>query len=161
MFINIIPFGAEKINTRIFFLLGAWQFQTQTKKRLRFSSQYDMINAGKTAGRGIVVFNIGMTEVVVVLLVAFLVVGPKDLPKVARWLARQVKAIRRMIADLKKETGWDELTADVNETKKDIDETLKQADVTGDVRSAAEDWRRTVNGVKKDIRDADKEIRKK
>lgn len=120
-----------------------------------------MINVGKTAGRGIVVFNIGMTEVVVVLLVAFLVVGPKDLPKVARWLARQVKAIRRMIADLKKETGWDELTADVNETKKDIDETLKQADVTGDVRSAAEDWRRTVNGVKKDIRDADKEIRKK
>ncbi len=116
--------------------------------------------ADKTAGRGIAVFNIGMTEVVVVLLVAFLVVGPKDLPKVARWLARQVKAIRRMIADLKKETGWDELTADMNETKKDIDETLRQADVTGDVRSAAEDWRRTVSGVKKDIRDADKEIHK-
>ena len=30
-------------------------------------------------------FNIGFSELLLVLLVAFLVVGPKDLPKVARW----------------------------------------------------------------------------
>ena len=31
--------------------------------------------------------NIGFGELIMILLVAFLVVGPKDLPKVARWLA--------------------------------------------------------------------------
>lgn len=38
-------------------------------------------------------FNIGFSELLLVLLVAFLVVGPKDLPKVARWLGRTVKKI--------------------------------------------------------------------
>ena len=52
--------------------------------------------------------NIGFGELIVVLLVAFLIVGPKDLPKVARWLGRQVKMLRRMVAELKTETGWDE-----------------------------------------------------
>ena len=39
-------------------------------------------------------FNIGFSELLLVLLVAFLVVGPKDLPKVARWLGRTVKKSR-------------------------------------------------------------------
>ncbi|MBR4081764.1 MAG: twin-arginine translocase TatA/TatE family subunit [Clostridia bacterium] len=38
-------------------------------------------------------FNIGFAELILVLIVAFLIVGPKDLPKVARWIARQI--IRR------------------------------------------------------------------
>lgn len=49
--------------------------------------------------------NIGFGELIMILLVAFLVVGPKDLPKVARWLGRQVRMIRRMIEELKKETA--------------------------------------------------------
>ena len=53
-------------------------------------------------------FNIGMLELVLVLAVAFLVVGPKDLPKVARWLARQLKSIKKLIRQIKQETGWDE-----------------------------------------------------
>ena len=36
-------------------------------------------------------------------------VGPKDLPKVARWLGRMVKKIRLLIREVKQETGWDEL----------------------------------------------------
>lgn len=42
-------------------------------------------------------FNIGFSELLLVLLVAFLVVGPKDLPKVARWLGRTVKKSRRLL----------------------------------------------------------------
>ena len=34
-------------------------------------------------------FNIGFSELILILLVAFVIVGPKDLPKVARWIARQ------------------------------------------------------------------------
>ena len=54
-------------------------------------------------------FNIGFSELLLVLLVAFLVVGPKDLPKVARWLGRAVKKSRRLLNEIKKESGWDEL----------------------------------------------------
>ena len=51
-------------------------------------------------------FNIGFSELLLVLLVAFLVVGPKDLPKVARWLGRTVKKSRRLLNEIKKESGW-------------------------------------------------------
>ena len=53
-------------------------------------------------------FNLGMMEILLVLAVAFLVVGPKDLPKVARWLARQLKSLKKLVREIKKETGWDE-----------------------------------------------------
>ena len=54
-------------------------------------------------------FNIGFSELIVVLLIAFLVVGPKDLPKVARWLGRMVKKLKQLIREVKQETGWDDL----------------------------------------------------
>lgn len=54
-------------------------------------------------------FNIGLAEIVLVLLIAFLVVGPKDLPKVAKWLGRNIKRARAMIRELKAELGWDEV----------------------------------------------------
>ena len=47
-------------------------------------------------------FNIGMMELVLILLVAFLVVGPKDLPKVARWIARQIKNLRKLVREVKR-----------------------------------------------------------
>ena len=62
-------------------------------------------------------FNIGFAELILVLLVAFLVVGPKDLPKVARWLGRMVKKLRQLLREVKKETGWDELEKEFKDTK--------------------------------------------
>ena len=57
--------------------------------------------------------NLGMMEILLVLAVAFLVVGPKDLPKVARWIARQVKSIKKLVREIKKETGWDEFAKEL------------------------------------------------
>jgi Tat protein translocase TatB subunit len=45
-------------------------------------------------------FGIGMGEFILILLVAFLVVGPKDLPKLARALGRLIKSARRAVKDL-------------------------------------------------------------
>ena len=70
--------------------------------------------------------NIGFGELIMILLVAFLVVGPKDLPKVARWLGRQVRMIRRMIEELKKETGWDDMEREINQTAEEIKQTAKR-----------------------------------
>lgn len=46
--------------------------------------------------------NLGLGEIAVVLLIAFVVVGPKDLPKIARAIAkavRQLKGLYRSVRD--------------------------------------------------------------
>ena len=46
-------------------------------------------------------FNIGFSELILILLVAFVIVGPKDLPKVARALGRGVRNAKRWIDEFK------------------------------------------------------------
>ena len=70
------------------------------------------------------------------LLVAFLVVGPKDLPKVARWLGRAVKKSRRLLNEIKKESGWDELEKEVRDVQHDVKDAVKQGDVSAELREA-------------------------
>lgn len=105
-------------------------------------------------------FNIGFWELILVLLVAFLVVGPKDLPKVARWLGRQVRTIRAMVSELKEETGWNEIENDVASTTEEIKQAKKDLDVTGELRSASQELQRNVNGIKKDVNKMDAEAKK-
>lgn len=81
-------------------------------------------------------FNIGFSELLLVLLVAFLVVGPKDLPKVARWLGRMVKKSRRLLNEIKKESGWDELEKEVRDVQHDVKDAVKQGDVSAELREA-------------------------
>lgn len=81
-------------------------------------------------------FNIGFSELLLVLLVAFLVVGPKDLPKVARWLGRAVKKSRRLLNEIKKESGWDELEKEIRDVQHDVKDAVKQGDVSAELREA-------------------------
>ena len=67
-------------------------------------------------------FNIGFSELLLVLLVAFLVVGPKDLPKV--------------LNEIKKESGWDELEKEVRDVQHDVKDAVKQGDVSAELREA-------------------------
>ena len=93
------------------------------------------------------------------LLVAFLVVGPKDLPKVARWLGRMVRKIRQLIREVKKETGWDELEKEFKDTRSDMDATFKEVkqdlDISSELKDAAKDWKTSVNGVKEELKQAE------
>ena len=101
------------------------------------------------------IFNIGFSEVVLVLLIAFLVVGPKDLPKVARWLGQTVKKIRRMIKEVKREAGWDEFEKEIKDTKSDVNSTLndlkKDIDITSDLKDASSDLNKSLNDVQKEL----------
>lgn len=103
-------------------------------------------------------FNIGMMELLLVLLVAFLVVGPKDLPKVARWIARQVKSLRRLIREIKAETGWDEFAKEFRDTKEDLEAVVKDADITGEINEAAEDVRSAVEDVRHEVEGVQQEV---
>ena len=46
--------------------------------------------------------SIGIGEILLILVVGFVVVGPEDLPKVARGLAKCVKKIRSLMKDVTK-----------------------------------------------------------
>ena len=110
-------------------------------------------------------FNIGGMELLLILLVAFLVVGPKDLPKVARWIARQIKSIRRLVREVSRETGWDEFAKEFRDTKDELEAVVKEADVSGElkqaeanVRAAVDEVRQEVRGVQQDVTAAAREI---
>ena len=96
-------------------------------------------------------FNMGFAELMVVLLIAFLVVGPKDLPKVARAIARFVKYLRRIFQEFQQETGLDDVMKELKETGSEVESTLKEADVSKDLKDAKQEFDRTFRQMKSDI----------
>ena len=98
-------------------------------------------------------FNIGFSELILVLVIAYVIVGPKDLPKVARFLARLVRRSRQLIRELKKEVGWDEMLKETEDVRKDVNDTLREADITADLRDARKELNRS-------LRDAESSVKK-
>ena len=105
-------------------------------------------------------FNIGMTEILLILLIAFVVVGPQDLPKVARALRRFVRYVRELIRESKRETGLDEVADELKGIRREIQQDLKAADVRQDLKLAEDEINQglkaveeavDVGGMKKDI----------
>ena len=108
-------------------------------------------------------FNIGFGEIMLVLVVAFVIVGPDDLPKVARWLGRNVRRLRYAIRDIKRETGWDEVEREVNDVRRDVRQTVREMDISADLKRAATDVKKEFSDVgrdlEKDARDFDRTMK--
>ena len=68
----------------------------------------------------------GFSELLVILLIAFVVVGPQDLPKVARWLGRLVRQLRLLLRKFKTQTGFDELEREIADTKSGINRDIRR-----------------------------------
>ena len=66
------------------------------------------------------------------LLIAFLVVGPKDLPKVARWLGRTVRRVRGLNREFRAASGWDDLVSETEGVRREVEGAVRQADLSGD-----------------------------
>ena len=94
------------------------------------------------------------------LLVAFLVVGPKDLPRVARWLGRMVKKIRALIREVKKETGWDDLEKEMKETQSslnaEIKDIQKDLDVSADLKGVSDELQKSASDIRQELAGAEK-----
>jgi len=97
-------------------------------------------------------FNIGFAELILILLVAFVIVGPKDLPKVARAIGRWVKYFQQMFQEFQDETGLGETIAELKQDENEIRETLRKADPTANIRKAQME-------VQKAVRDAEKAVK--
>jgi sec-independent protein translocase protein TatB len=97
--------------------------------------------------------NIGITELIVILLLALLVVGPERLPEMGRTLAKTLRDLRNAYENLTKDLG-PELTS-IRETTRELRESVESItsipqDVVDSVVSAAE-LDDTVADLKKDL----------
>ena len=96
-------------------------------------------------------FNIGFAELLLILLIAFVVVGPKDLPKIARALGRFVKYVRKMIEEVKRESGLDEVENEIKTMERKIDEGVKAVDIRQDLQKTQLSINKELNAIKKDV----------
>lgn len=88
------------------------------------------------------VFGFSFSELVVVVVVALVVMGPKDLPKMLRRLGQWAGKIRRAAADLRAQSGIDDalrsegLADDINEIRKlargELDAVQRAAQIEAD-----------------------------
>ena len=73
-------------------------------------------------------FGIGMPEMIMILVVALIVIGPKKLPDIAKGLGRAFNEFKKATSDFKESMGIDDELNDVkqafDEMNKDIKETI-------------------------------------
>jgi len=73
-------------------------------------------------------FGIGMPEMIMILVVALIVIGPKKLPDIAKGLGRAFNEFKKATTDFKESMGIDDELNDVkqafDEMNKDIKETI-------------------------------------
>lgn len=62
--------------------------------------------------------NLGLGEIAVVLLIAFVVVGPKDLPKIARAIARAARQLKGLYRNVRDSLDLEEELAEVKKMAK-------------------------------------------
>jgi len=84
-------------------------------------------------------FNIGFSELILILLVAFVIVGPRDLPKVAAALGRGVRTLRRFMREFQEESGIGDVVDEFKRTSRDLEKTFKEADPTEELKQARKD----------------------
>ena len=76
--------------------------------------------------------SIGPAEIIIVLILALLVFGPKRLPQMGKSLGKGVREFRKAADTAKTELGLGEVTDQINEVKSTFTEPIK--DVTGHVQ---------------------------
>jgi sec-independent protein translocase protein TatB len=90
-------------------------------------------------------FDIGWTEMMVIVIIAIFVIGPKDLPKVLRALGRWVRKARviarefqNSVDDMLRESELDELKKEAEQVSRidPLGEVKKAVDPTGEIEAA-------------------------
>jgi sec-independent protein translocase protein TatB len=97
--------------------------------------------------------NIGITELLVILLLALLVVGPERLPEMGRTLAKTLRDLRNAYENLTKDLGPELMS--IQETTQELRESVESItsipqDMVGSIAKAA-DLDDTINDLKKDL----------
>jgi Tat protein translocase TatB subunit len=94
-------------------------------------------------------FGIGLPELVVILVLTLIVVGPQRLPEVAAQIGRTIREFRRYSSGVTKELL--DAVQDLEREYKDLRGELTS--VSGELRDKAEAFGRELTGVADDVRD--------
>jgi sec-independent protein translocase protein TatB len=92
---------------------------------------------------------IGFFEIVVVAIVALVVVGPKDLPRLMRLAGRIVAQARRMASEFSAAFNQMAREGEMEEMRKEID-SLKRNNVFADTKRSIDDAMRPVESAVRD-----------
>jgi len=99
--------------------------------------------------------NIGVGELAVLLLIALIVVGPADLPKVAVAIAKGIKYIRRMSRELMSALQAEAELSELKEVKEVIDEITDPNVIVKPIKQELED---VTSIAKQEISDVNKVV---
>ena len=77
-------------------------------------------------------FGLGVTEILVILVVAFLLFGPQQLPEVGRQVGKAVKGLKEATDDVRKsvEPELNLMQAEMKAVEQDLESSLKEAEET-------------------------------
>jgi sec-independent protein translocase protein TatA len=83
-------------------------------------------------------FGLGVTEVLVILIVAFLLFGPQQLPEVGRQVGKAVKGLKEATEDVRKsvEPELNLMQAEMKSVEQDLESSMKEAEAS--IRNQAE-----------------------
>jgi sec-independent protein translocase protein TatA len=75
-------------------------------------------------------FGLGVTEILVILIVAFLLFGPQQLPEVGRQVGKAIKGLKDVAEDVKKtvEPELNLMQAEVKSVEQDLESSMKEAE---------------------------------
>jgi len=65
-------------------------------------------------------FNIGFSEALLIFFVALIVLGPKRLPEIGRFLGRISLEFKKAITEIKQELELDKLEKEIEETREEV-----------------------------------------
>lgn len=103
-------------------------------------------------------FGVGFSELILILVIAYVFVGPEDLPKAARWLGRAIKRIHMLILELRRDTGIDEVIHETKTLRRDIDSAVSGSDITRNLREVHDELSELGRDMARDINDTKAEI---
>ncbi len=94
-------------------------------------------------------FGLSMSELMVIAVIALIVVGPKDLPKMLRTIARYVTKLRGMAGEFQRHLDAPIRETGIDDVKKDM-KNLTNFTVTSDIgKKMSEDFKKQGDEIKK------------
>lgn len=100
---------------------------------------------------------LGLGEIIIILLIAFVVVGPEDLPKVARGLAKAVRQTRGLFFELRNELEMDSDLQYIKKTVGELDPLREPADEMSLIKKEIEQGYRDVKELTAEAEDLDRD----
>jgi len=104
-------------------------------------------------------FSFGWGEILLILLVVIIVVGPKDIPKFLRQIGNLSKSIKKISREFKSSLNQIAEETDLKDVKNSITEVTnlnKELDIKSSLKNEIKTIKETISSVEKDVSDINK-----